>query len=710
MARREQPSTQSKLLASTAQCDLYFRNFETSSLKKNSFRIPAVGPIFDTLPAAFKQSRMPLRDRRSGLIASRAAALLATTLVACVLVLPVASAQGISAPAPQVLDAPSRVSRLQPLNGGVVIVNMHGMLFHPDLTDIQEDVTYARWLGSGVIRVFATDSQGVQNWDGQRVGARIADIAPMLRTANVRVIVALVNNHRAVPDEPTTSSGWMDGYWQLLLPFYTATWRGAYASFVSSLISTVDARGALDVLYAWELGNELHTPAQPEALMPFINDAAALVRKLDPLTPILAGTMGANHVEPGNPQSSLARWLYCEAPIDAYTLHAYDWVSQQRPGDMPINWDLDAISAQPCANGRALPVIVEELGTSRALPGVYSSEDEHGRLQQELRQIDFVRGYPQVVGFGVWNGESPRLADHTWFDTRRGLTSYGSNARGGGSCYDPVPDPAPGVRCQLEQTLRGLRSVRASGGGEWTPAPNAEGLNPVIAQVDLVVNKRADNAVAISGRVLDPAPDQALDVSRVEVRLGGTEPGIPPLASAVVSPTLAEAVSSADTAAVATGGFQLNVPLAQVPGGATTLVLAASSPLRGTWRTTLQVEVPVLGPDPAALAAPTTIAAAPIQAASASRAAEIQSPQPGVQVARHFVLQVLAPRADRIDIFLEPGRDHGGRLVGSALADNSSSSEFRAAISVPAGPQTLDVHARSAAGTEEVLWLPIVVS
>ena len=128
--------------------------------------------------------------------------------------------------------------------------------------------------------------------------------------------------------------------------------------------------------------------------------------------------MGANHVEPGNPESPIARWLYCDAPIDAYTLHAYDWVSPQRPGDMPIDWDLDNIVAEPCPSGRALPVIVEELGTSRALPGVYTATDERGRLAAGAAP-DRVRAaaIPQVVGFGIWNGESPRLDDHTFFDT-----------------------------------------------------------------------------------------------------------------------------------------------------------------------------------------------------------------------------------------------------------------------------------------------------
>jgi len=631
----------------------------------------------------------------------------------CISVLPVASADGLVAPVAQSAASASRLSNVDPLNGGSVLVNMHGMLFHPMLSDIQEDVTYARWLGSGVIRVFATDSQGLQTWDGQRVGTRIADIAPMLRAAHVRLIVALVNNHRAVPQEPPTSSGWMDGYWQLLLPFYTTTWHGAYQSFVSALISTVDARGALDVMYAWELGNELHTPRQPGALIPFISDAVALVRSLDPATPILPGTMGANHVEPGTPESEIARWLYCEAPIDAYTLHAYDWVSPQRPGDMPINWDLDITTSRPCPSGRTLPVIVEELGTSRGLPGVYSADDEQGRLAQELHQIDFVRSYPQVVGFGVWNGESPRLIDHTFFDTRRGLTSYGSSARGGGSCYDPVPDLAPGVRCQLEQALRGLRSVRLDGAGEWTALPDADTPNPLIASIDRVVGNRADNTVAITGRIVDPSPNEAPDVQTVEVRLGSSAPGAPPapaLASAPVTLRVPDPASATASTDGTTSVFQLSVPLAQLPGGASTLVLAANSPLWGTWLTTLRAEVPTLGADPVARSlAPSVPMLVPTPAPLP--AAEIQWPQSGDLVPRSFVLQILAPRADRVDVFLGPGRDRGGRLVGSATADTSSSAAFRATITVPNGPQTLDVHARAtSSGKEEVLTLPIVVS
>ncbi|MGI9148983.1 MAG: hypothetical protein ACR2IK_20950 [Chloroflexota bacterium] len=638
-------------------------------------------------------------------VARRAAVLLGTLLLACALGLPLASADSVGAQTTDALASGSRLSSADPLNGGTVIVNMHGMLFHPDVGDIQDDVSYARWLGGGVIRVFATDSHGLLDWDGQRVGTRIADIAPMLRAANVRLIVALVNNHRAVPEESASSAGWLDNYWQLLLPFYTSTWRGAYQSFVNGLISTVDSRGARDVMYAWELGNELHTPTQPEALMPFITAGAALVRSLDPLTPILPGTMGANHIEPGNPDSPIARWLYCEAPVDAYTLHAYDWVSPQRPGDMPINWDLDAIAAQPCSNGRSLPIIVEELGTSRALPGVYSAEDERGRLQQELHQIDFIRSYPQVAGFGVWNAESPRLADRAFFDTRRGLTSYGSNAGGGGSCYDPAPDPAPGVRCLLEQTLRGLRSVRADGAGQWTLAPDMDAPTPPIVQVDGTLEARADTMLTFSGRISDPSPDQSAGVETVEARLDRDGSDKAPLASASVS-----LPPATDSGAGATAVFQLNVPLAELPTGSTTLVLSAHSPIWGTWLNTFRLEAPVLGPDPA-LRSVSAVALTPPQALAPLRAAEIQSPQPGGVVPRTFVLQMLAPRADRVDVFLEPGRDRGGRLVGSAFAESSSNAQFRVLISVPVGQHTLYVHAQSSQlGTQEILNLPIVVT
>ncbi len=648
----------------------------------------------------------PASRRVSGLI-------LATALVVVAGLVPSASAEGPAVARASVPASAPRLSTADPLNGGFLLVNNHGMLFHPQISDIQEDVAYARWLGGGIVRVFATDNNSFLQWDGTRVGTRIAEIAPILRAAHVRLIVALVNNHRAVPGELPNSSGWMDNYLQLLLPFYTDNWRGAYLRFVRDLIGAVESRNAQDIIFAWELGNELHTPRQPQALVSFVTQAAQEVRALDPVTPILPGTMGANHVEPGNPNSSIARWLYCEAPVDAYTLHAYDWVSRQRPGDMPIDWDLDNIIPQPCPNGRSLPVIVEELGTSRGLPSVYAADDERGRLQQELRQIDFVRRFPQVVGFGIWNGMSPRSVDRTFVDNRRGMTSYGADGRGGGSCYDPTPDLVPGVRCQLEQIVRGLRFVRTDDSNQWAPGPDADAPNPLVGLVDPLYADATADALAVSGWVLDPTADGSVGVDSVDVFLGAAALGGTRLAGAQLGLPRTDVPSAVDNPAWSTAGFAVTIPLSSVPPGSSVLTVQAHSPERGTWLSSMRVVVPNLGAIPAVqpIARVVQAPAAPTPAAPRLRA-EIQAPQPGDLVTRSFLLQVLAPNADRVDVYLEPDRDGGGQMVGSAerVSTQSTNTSFLVTIAVPTGRQTLYVHVSAATAREEILALPVKVS
>ncbi|MBA2449521.1 MAG: hypothetical protein H0V51_15995 [Chloroflexi bacterium] len=353
---------------------------------------------------------------------------------------------------PGIADSPADYHGF--LNGRFLLLNMHGALFHPGIEATREDVRYAAWMNAGVIRVFATDQSLEEPEDGERVGHRIADLAPTLREHRVKLIVALVNNHQEVPGERPESVGEKDGYWQLLLPFYTDTWRGAYLDFSRRLIHTVVDRGARDVIFAWELGNELHTPDDPPRVLTFIEDMAREIRRLDPETALLPGTMGTHHLEPWRLSAELGRRLYCEGPIAAYTLHGYDWLGPDRWGDMPIHWDFSQVIAPACSNGRKLPVIVEELGTSRELPNVWGAGDEERRFEQELHQLRMVLDHEQVVGIGSWSSESP-LVSHRRFDDRRGLTSYGPARDGSGSCYPPGR-AEPGVRCRLEQVLRSL--------------------------------------------------------------------------------------------------------------------------------------------------------------------------------------------------------------------------------------------------------------
>ncbi|HEX2033039.1 MAG TPA: hypothetical protein VHS99_02545 [Chloroflexota bacterium] len=424
-----------------------------------------------------------LRARRVALALFLVALLLMTTAA-----LPAAAATptpgptptpgaGGAAPSPGATASPTaRPAGPPPLPAGpplgqgserFLLVNQHGGLFYESDADLRENAAYAAWLGASAIRVFATDAITYKPWDGRRVGRQIARWAPHLRTHRLKLVVALVNNHRPVPGEASESAGWLDGFFQLQLPFYWGQWKGPYLRFADDLITTVRQEGATDVIAAWELGNELHTPQAPAVFPEFLRAAVTEVRKVDAATPIWPGTMGGHHLEPWVVRSPVARWLYCEAPVDAYTLHAYDWLSGDVPGDMPVHWDLDGIVAEPCPNGRRIPVVVEELGTSRALPGWYGSEDEEARLLLELHQLRFVLGYPAVRGVGVWNGISPRVTERTYDDHRRGLTSYGPDGRGGGSCYPQYAEPkAAGavsasaaplpVRCRLEQLLHQL--------------------------------------------------------------------------------------------------------------------------------------------------------------------------------------------------------------------------------------------------------------
>jgi hypothetical protein len=181
------------------------------------------------------------------------------------------------------------------------------------------------------------------------------------------------------------------------------------------------------------------------------------IRRIDPTTPIWPGTMGAHHLDIIYDLSvdiDVAHNLYCDMPVQAYTLHTYDWIDANNGGDMPIDWDLKYVVSQPCPNGRRLPVVVEELGTSRELPGHYGADDEDRRIEQEIHQLRMVLSYDQVVGVGSWSSESP-VSPNSRHDNRRGLTSYGPDRSGSGSCYPPAGQ-TPGARCRLETILRNL--------------------------------------------------------------------------------------------------------------------------------------------------------------------------------------------------------------------------------------------------------------
>jgi hypothetical protein len=125
---------------------------------------------------------------------------------------------------------------------------------------------------------------------------------------------------------------------------------------------------------------------------------------------------------------------------------------------------------------------------------------------------------------------------------------------------------------------------------------------------------------------------------------------------------------------------------------------------------TLAVVVPNLGAVPArpALA---RVAPVPVVAPPPFRV-EVESPQPSQQISRSSIVEVLAPTADRVDVFIEPDRDQGGKLVGSmSLAPGAPPpSTFRVTVNLPLDGHTLYVHASSSlTGQQALVTVPVVV-
>ena len=191
--------------------------------------------------------------------------------------------------------------------------------------------------------------------------------------------------------------------------------------------------------------------------------------------------------------------------------------------------------------------------------------------------------------------------------------------------------------------------------------------------------------------------------------LGDVASGATRLTTARLGLARSDIPGASDNPNLSTAGFIVSIPLSSVPVGLSTMTLVARSAQHGSWLSTLQVVVPTLGAVlPARSVPPVVVAAVPVASAPQS-AVEIQAPQPGDSVGRTFIMQLLAPGADHVDVFLEPGRDQGGRLVGSATVRQLSTTPFRITVSLPPGSHTLSVHTQSTlTGREKVVPLNVV--
>jgi hypothetical protein len=217
-------------------------------------------------------------------------------------------------------------------------------------------------------------------------------------------------------------------------------------------------------------------------------------------------------------------------------------------------------------------------------------------------------------------------------------------------------------------------------------------------------------SLTLRGWVLDPSASESTGVESLDVFLGTNVTSGIPFAQAQLGLSRSDVPSVFENPYGASAGFSINLPRDAVPVGLTILTLAAQTPEHGTWLTSLQVVIPSLGSVPPA--PPTPLPAAPAPAPAPELRAEIQSPQAGDSVPHNFTVQIRAPGADRIDVFLEPDRDQGARLAGSGSMTHGqpTGGPMIAVVSAPPGAHTVYIHVSAANLPHEVLLtVPVTV-
>jgi len=218
------------------------------------------------------------------------------------------------------------------------------------------------------------------------------------------------------------------------------------------------------------------------------------------------------------------------------------------------------------------------------------------------------------------------------------------------------------------------------------------------------------STLALSGWLVDPSASCSTGIDSLDVYLGDPSTGAR-LTGALLGLGRSDPASILANPDWSKPGFSINLPLNSLPPGPTVLTLVAQTHDHGTWQSSLAVVVPNLGPSPSQQVAVAAAAPAPTPVLPVLHA-EVESPQPNDEVSRSFVVQVLAQGADTVEVYLEPDRDSGGRLVGSATvpAGTSAASPVKITVTAPVDGHTLYVHVvSSTSGQQQVLTVPIVV-
>jgi hypothetical protein len=80
---------------------------------------------------------------------------------------------------------------------------------------------------------------------------------------------------------------------------------------------------------------------------------------------------------------------------------------------------------------------------------------------------------------------------------------------------------------------------------------------------------------------------------------------------------------------------------------------------------------------------------------------QVLAPASGASISRGYQMELLATGIDRVDVFLEPDRDQGGRVVASIAGFDGP--HVVLPVSLPAGSHTLYVHGHSSLDGSDIV-------
>jgi hypothetical protein len=204
--------------------------------------------------------------------------------------------------------------------------------------DIATTLDAVEAAGGTVLRVFAAN----HDVSDQVASARLGSLLDACEARGLVVIAALTDEY-ATGFSPQGDDGAYavdgNGYTVLTDAWYAAGYQEVYRPWVATVVAENAGHPAL---FGWEPGNETKSPAAPDTWLAWLADVAGLIRRLDPDTPVVAGTIDVSSTFVGS-VSSIA------SVVDVMTVHLYDGATSS---------DLSS------AASLGVPIVVEEAGFS----------------------------------------------------------------------------------------------------------------------------------------------------------------------------------------------------------------------------------------------------------------------------------------------------------------------------------------------------------